>query len=323
MGRIVSPLLLSLLLLATALAGCADDGGGGTGTTGGGNEPPSVVVTETTGGIRGVVVDEAVVPIATATATIQSTGDSAQSDENGAFVFSGLEAGNYFVTVVHPLYDSVQQSVEVVAGVENPPVARFQLTRVISSDPYISQQQLRGYISCSANVLIPGVGGVLSEECGEGVGVPGVGRVGGNAENQAQLDFNVDSGLIKSLVVEAVWDPSLSVGTSGSGQSGGFNMGVYIGFSCDPVCSWDTQIDRKDGMSPMYLRNDDPEGFDGDTPLDTAGVTADTTFSTFTWASSDETGLLLEQEFEVFITSSYVLELPEGWSLVNGDPNPF
>lgn len=307
-GRILSPLLLTLLVCATALAGCAEDG---TKTDDlDGTEPPKVEVTGTTGGIRGVVVDEAVVPIAGATVTIDTTGESVETDVSGAFIFSGLEEGNYFLSASHPLYDTVQQNVAVVAGVEKPPVARFQLTRQISTDPYMATQQFNGYIFCSANIVI-----ALSEECGEGVGVPGMGRVGGNPDNRAQIDFNVDSDLVRSLIVESVWEPSLSVGGGGT-QSGGFNMGIYIDWSCEPVCSAaGGSVDRKDSVSPIYLRNDEA--------LVALAPTAETAFSTFTWAASDETGVLLEQPFEVFITSSYALPMPEGWSLVNGDSNPF
>lgn len=286
-----------------------------------GQEPPPVIATETTGGIRGVVVDGAIVPIAGASVSVIGTEMAATSDENGAFVFSGLDPGTYFVQATHPLYDTQQASTDVVAGVEEPKSLKIQLNRVINTEPYVAIAQFQGYISCSANIVI-----ALSEECGEGVGIPGsvagneipvVGgqRVGGNPSNKAQIDFNVDSHLVRSLVVETVWEPSLTVGGGGT-QSGGFNMGIYIDWSCLPVCNAaGGTVDRKNSVSPMYLRNDEK--------LVELAPDETTAFSTFTWAASDETGVLLEQAFEVFVTSSYALPLPEEWSFVAGDTNPY
>lgn len=306
MGRIF---WMTLFVTAT-LAGCAEDPGSAT------DDQPPVAVTDTTGGIRGVVVDSGIVPIADATVRLLSEDASTVTDEDGSFTFGELQPGTYFVQASHPFYDTQQSSVDVVAGEENPPVVKIQLNRLINAEPYMETQQFEGYIACSANIVI-----ALSEECGEGVGVPedvpvvGGQRVGGNPANNAQIDFFVDNDLVRSLIAEAVWEPSITVGGGGA-QSGGFNMGIYIDWSCLPVCNAaGGTVDRKDGVSPLYLRNDEA----------LAGLDVDetTAFSTFTWAASDETGVLLEQPFEVFITSSYALPLPEEWSFVAGDDNPF
>lgn len=298
-----------LSLSAVVLAGCAEDLPSETPDDV--PEPGKVEVTSTTGGIRGVVVDQSIVPVVGATVKVLNQELAQETDENGLFVFSGLEAGTYFVEASHPLYDTQQSSVDVTAGVEEPPALKIQLTRLISTEPYLTTQQQQGYITCSANIVI-----ALSEECGEGVGVDGFGRVGANPNNRAQIDFNVDSGLVRSLIVETVWEPSLSVGTGTGSQSGGFNMGIYIDWSCLPVCNAaGGTVDRKNGYSPLYLRNDEK--------LQSLETDETTMFSTFTWAASDETGVLLEQPFEVFITSSYALPLPEEWSFVAGSPNPF
>lgn len=294
-------------MLSVALAGCAEDAG--TPDEPDANEPPVVEATETTGGIRGVVVDTAILPIADADVLVTPGDLKTTSDENGNFVLSGLEPGTYFVVVSHPLYDTVQQSTEVVAGVAEPAAIKFRLTRLVNFDPYLSTQPFKGYITCSANLVF-----VLSEECGEGVGVSGQGRVGKNDNNKAQIDFQIESDQVKSLIAEAHWKPSTSVGAPGA-QSGGFNMGIYVDFSCLPVCDWSYSIDRKNSNSPMYLRNDERTA--------ELGPNEETLFSTFTWAASDETGVLLEQEFDVFVTASYGLPLPEEWSFINGDDNPF
>ena len=325
MGRTASPLLLSLLLFTTALAGCADDGGGGTGTTGG-EEPPTVVATETTGGIRGVVVDEAIVPVADAVVTIDSTGESVETDERGTFVFSGLQPGTYFVTATHPLYDTVQQNVVVEAGVEKPPAVRFQLTRLISETPYLTTMQFNGYIFCSANIV-----GAYSEECGEGVGVPRSScflvnhppscvanpvmpgeRLLKNPANAPGQEWYVDSPNVRNFVIEQVWEPSLEVSASGGGQ---FRTFYGINWVCDPFCGDDHRFGVAVDNSPLYAQVP-AESFDA------LNYTSETRFTTFTYAA-DNPGVILEQSYELFVTVSYFLPLEEGWSFLNGDARPF
>ncbi len=305
LGRFRNAGFLALVLIAVTLAGCADNASV---TSTEPDGPGEVTATATTGGIRGVVVDASIVPVPDATVTLKETGATTTTDDKGGFIFNDLQPGFYSMEATKQLYDKVQATTQVVAGVSNPDAVKIQITKLTDQEPAFSTTKYDGYIFCSANVVI-----ALSEECGEGVGIPGVGRVGGNPDNRAQVDFFLDGPNGQSLIVEAVWEPSLTLGAGG--QGGGFNMGIYTDFSCDPVCGWSHAVDRKNSKSPMYLRNDAnfaEKGFD-----------QDTAFSTFTWAASDETGVLLEQRFTVFVTQSYVLPMPEGWSFVNSDPAPF
>jgi hypothetical protein len=62
-------------------------------------------------------------------------------------------------------------------------------------------------------------------------------------------------------------------------------------------------------------------------------ITVDTAITVFTWANPDTvdpvTGdvplatVIQNQPYQVFVTKSYVLPMPEGWSFVNNDPDPF
>ncbi len=316
---------LSILLLAVSLAGCSDSAPPTQEVDPDG--PPEVEVTSTTGGIRGVVVDQAILTVADATVLVKETGDETITDANGVFLFSGLAAGTYTLEATKPLYDTVQATAIVEAGVKNPDAVKIQLTRLTNQNPYAPTFTYNGYLFCSINIVVPELTYLLSEECGEGVGVPGVGRVGGNPDNNAQIDFGIDSGLAVTMMAEVVWEPSLSVGPSGS-QSGAFNMGIYTDFVCDPGCGWSNQIDRKNGGSPLILRSDDGEspglGMSGDiASFPEAGFNEDTAFSTFTWASSEETGILIEQPFKMYQTTSYLLPLPEGWAFTNDDSDPW
>ncbi len=314
LARYRNPVFLALVLFTVTLAGCADSAPKSETELEG---PPEVEATSTTGGIRGIIVDQTITPIAGVTVVLKEAEKSVETGADGVFLFNGLEPGFYSLEASKPLYDSVQATTEVKAGVKTPDAVKIQLTRLTDQDPYINTEVYEGYIFCSANVVI-----ALSEECGEGVGVPGAGRIGGNPDNNAQIDFSIQSADAKTLIAEAVWEPSLSLAAGGS-QSGGFNMGIYTDFSCDPFCGWAQQVDRKNGVSPLYLRSNHEEGYGGDVDFLTAGFNEDTKFSTFTWAAADETGVLIEQPFTVYVTSSYLLELPVDWSFVNGDANPF
>ena len=293
-------------LLLVAFAGCAEEGtpaGGEEGT-----EPPEVQATSDTGGIRGVVVDQAIVPVAGATVRILNEDLSAETDANGLFTFSGLDPGTYFVQATHPFYDSQQSSVDVVAGEERPPAVKIQLTRLISQNPYMTTLSFSGYIFCSANVPVG-----YSEECGEGVGIPGSGqRIGKNPSNKPEQEWYVDSDLVATMIMEQVWEPSVQLSADNSGQ---FRTFVGVNWICDPFCGDDYRFGVAVGSSPLLFRADmaEHEGLEYDT---------ETRFTSFTYAA-DNPGVLLEQPYEEFVTISYVLPMPEDWSFVEGDANPF
>ena len=111
--------------------------------------------TETTGVIRGVVVDSAIVPIVGATITISTTGQSTATNEDGAFGFDGLEPGTYFFEVTKLGYAPVQQSADVEAGVAQPPVVRVQMLPDESFvDPYSEMFQYDGFYQCGTSVVV-------------------------------------------------------------------------------------------------------------------------------------------------------------------------
>jgi hypothetical protein len=242
------------------------------------------------------------------------------TDAGGLFAISGLQAGAYIVKASHPFYDEVQQTVDVVAGVADPPAVKLLLTRVVFENPYLQTLKYDGFIVCSANILV-----ALSEECGEGVGVPeeecfmgtcapvpviGGQRVGGQGNNQVQFDFTVGPGL-QTLIVEQVWEA-----TSEAGQE--FYSPIATEWSCDPVCGGNV-FSEMEGASPLYA------AVDSET-LASLNITPDQTLiSVFTWSSAqtNPVGVVLNQPYQVFVTSFHHLPAPEGWSFVAGSPNPF
>jgi hypothetical protein len=139
-------LALAVLLLAAGLAGCSGspkdkvpDG-------------PVLSVTPTTGGIRGLVVDQAVVPIQGARITI-SGGANATSGKDGTFNFTGLAPGDYLLQVGKPGYVAVQASATVEAGVPDPPIVKVLLQAISTAKPYVDYFKLEGFYDCSQAVF--------------------------------------------------------------------------------------------------------------------------------------------------------------------------
>lgn len=309
-----------MLALAVALAGCA--GTQGTDDCPECDEPDAVADT----GITGVVVDQAVVPVPDASVTLVPGNITTTTDGDGAFSFLDLSPGSYFVQVSKELFDPVQSQATVAAG--DVAKLRIQLPRAVFAEPYTTQMQLAGYLFCSSNT-----GGLIAEECGEGVGVPcgvpvlGCERIGGSPENIPEVRFFTDGGLIRTIQAEVVWDPTLTVGNGI--QEGGFTTILATHFVCDPVCRYEDSLDDKVGHSPIIMRTDD--GDQGgkyftapDVALADANITDETPVSVFVWTSDEDlAAVTFDQTFEVLVTLSYVLPLPEGFAVVDGDVPPF
>jgi hypothetical protein len=138
--------LVAIMVAAVALAGCSD--GKGPGDDGFGLDD-ELQATDTTGVIRGLVVDTAVVPIAGATIQVVGQNLNATSNEGGLFGFSGLTPGSYFLQVSHPLYETVQATAEVVAGVDKPAITKVQLIANPDAKPYYFPAEWSGFLGCT------------------------------------------------------------------------------------------------------------------------------------------------------------------------------
>lgn len=148
-----------LAVVALLLAGCAESSG----PTGDGDDfseelDQELQATATTGVIRGVVVDKAVVPVANVTVTIQGTGDQTQSNAQGAFGFTGLDPGTYFLSASKVGFNGTQTSVEVVAGIDRPDIVKMLIQADPTSTPYVAAAQHSGFLACGVAVVATSVG---------------------------------------------------------------------------------------------------------------------------------------------------------------------
>lgn len=163
-------IVLLVCLAILALPGCADDA-----AVDGRDESERAVdklglhATETTGVLRGFVVDEAIRPLVGAQVRLNDGERTAASNSDGAFGFDGLAPGGYFVTVSLPGYETVQQTVHVQAGIDDPPPVKVVLASVAAQAPYLESFSIEmfktfaspfiGLGSAFDNLVQPGMSG--------------------------------------------------------------------------------------------------------------------------------------------------------------------
>ncbi|MGB1586617.1 MAG: carboxypeptidase-like regulatory domain-containing protein [Thermoplasmatota archaeon] len=148
---------LVVLLLAASLAGCAEETGPQEESDDTAFEGLEGRVTEDTGLIRGLVLDDAIVPVAGATVTLQGEGRTAETTEEGAFLFDDLAPGTYFMTVEKLGYNTTQTSANVEAGVERPDIIKVKLIQDKANQPFVEAAQFDGFIMCSGRGIVIGL----------------------------------------------------------------------------------------------------------------------------------------------------------------------
>ena len=149
------PLPVVAILAASLLAGCTDGGPSADPA----DDPSAfddVQVSDTTGAIRGIVYDATITPLPGALVQVTG-GPNATTDDQGAFVFSNLQPGDYFLTVTKAGYLATQQSVGVVAGQLEPPVTKVQLLVDAAQQPFVELYQWTGFLQCGANLIVRSV----------------------------------------------------------------------------------------------------------------------------------------------------------------------
>ncbi len=150
-------------LILTSLAGCAD-----TGPT---QEEPEIFqevkTTSDKGVIRGIVVNENIVPVEGASVLVMPGDMKATTDKDGAFVMTDVEPGVYFLTAKAADHGTTQTSVEVKAGVEKPDIVRMMIAYV--PPPVPMWQELTYKFSTAGSGWVGGVGGIVFfDPTGEG-----------------------------------------------------------------------------------------------------------------------------------------------------------
>jgi hypothetical protein len=328
----VRPLLAALTVVLFALAGCSGDAGGNRATPTDDFSDLDVKVTATTGAIVGVVVDEAIRPVADAKVTLQgaAAGDQTKTtDAQGRFAFGNLEPGTYFLKVTSLLHSPAQTSAEAVAGVENPPVVRIQLERLFAQNPYSELLKFDGFLACAyaigvSSTCVNDYTRIVGERCTSPPAPPActsqcaggclrdynLSEAGGNIREYVS---SVGPGW-QSIIFEETWTP-----TSEAGKNLGFTVSY---FGRPNAGHW---FGSTNGPNPIRLQLDvgvehGSASYAGDEP---AIIPPEGYDEIFTFFGAGSGSVVINQKFEAFQTSFYYGIPPEGWSFVNGDPMPF
>jgi hypothetical protein len=309
------------LTLVVLLSGCSGGAGNDDVPTAADDfDDLGVAATATKGVLLGVVVDEAIRPLKGAAVSLglPSGAVDRTTDQDGRFAFGDLEPGTYLVQVSLLQYNSVQSSFEVVANEADPPVHRVQLTRLFAQDPYMEQIKFEGFIACA---YAYGVSSTCVNDYTRLAGaVPGcqggclrdynVSEQGGN---HREFVTAIGPGW-QTLVMEMVWDPSLSAPAS----KGTLGMTLSF-FERTSTGHWYGSVD---GPSPLRMQMD--VGVEGpDQSEEPALIPPEGHPSLFMLFGAGDEDVAVNQGFQFFQTNFYYAVPPEGWSFVNGDPIPF
>ncbi|MHB1261457.1 MAG: carboxypeptidase-like regulatory domain-containing protein [Thermoplasmatota archaeon] len=206
--------LVALLLVSSVLAGCSS------------KDPVAEPVadfedlgleaTATTGVIRGIVVDDAIRPLANASIVLSGSGAerTTASTETGAFGFEGLEPGTYFLAAQKLGYFGSQTSAEVVAGITEPPIVKLQLAIDAARTPFAVLHKWDGFLECGLSVIA----------------LCAAANTGGNVTNDNFAAVMVIDGVPQLIQSEVLWDTTTAASdelwlwhSNGAKPDGAFN----------------------------------------------------------------------------------------------------
>ena len=278
--------VVALALVATTLAGCSEpEAAAG---------PPALELAEvdnsvTRGSISGVVVDEAIRPIAGVNLTLLGPQLTVASNEGGQFIFEDLDPGLYTVSAAPltaadgRLFLGIQTTAEVVAG--QTAKVRMVLPPDPTPQPYHTIYKWDAYDEVNAGIVDGGyeivrtgfANDTLPPLC-----------------DQCAFFFHPE-GPAHTFLFEAVWEESIEDPTDGETS--------YYWVLEDVEGEADYSDDYC--TSPCYV------------PIDATPYANVTTLSISVYP--DEDWVAYQQRWQMFMTVWYLAPPPEGWSVVAGD----
>lgn len=289
------PLVLVLMSVAS-LAGCADADAPRSDGEGDGFEEFETTVTEDTGIIRGVVVTPAIAPVEGAKVTVEQTGQEVRTNADGAFVVGGLDPGTYFLKADAVGFKPVQTSVEVVAGVEKPPVVKVLLDFDPAGIPYYTAIQWDSYIECSTSV----------------VAACAVLAMLGVSDDDFDNIWDLEPGMDR-LQTEMVWESTQPAGanmyyTHRYGTLEDYDQGFYSG-----------GFNSTEGPSPLLQVTHGEQADEVE-----LGVEEEFQVAIFSGAADNVPvlGVTLSQELTIFMHIFYGYEPPDGWRFTSDGAPP-
>ncbi len=316
-----------LLFVGLALAGCAEA------PVQQGHEEASfddVEVEDTkegNGAILGVVVDQTIAPVAGVNVKLMLPGADPivkTSDEIGRFAFGDVPPGVHILEASKDFYDPIQFTANVEPGVLKPEPVRVQITAHYVGDPFTVSIVQEGFFQCSQARMPPYL--YSSSSCHDTNIVDGSDH-GITLAQERDFHADVAEGWT-TMVYEQTWKPSFA----GSSERMGVVFSTY-----KPERNTNHWFANHEGDQPLRLEfkvgeihSSAQEGSGPSGPIPADGM-KDMSYFISVRPPSDAVcviwcvppGLALEQEFTTYLTQFYYGAPPEGWSLVNGDEDPF
>jgi len=275
-----SLLAVASLLLGTVLAGCAGkaaDDAAADGSTFLAAAPTAAG----RGAISGVVVDEAIRPIAGANVTLGGQLATVRTDANGRFAFDDVAPGFMTLQAKATGYFAIHAPADVKAG-ETAKV-RIQLLADRSPVPYHTTLKFKGFMQ-----LWGGIGQFVVDLAYTSFVDPN-----GTALCQCYFYFTPDSNLT-GLVYEAVWTEATPRPT------GAEDKAYYYGVEQDTSNMIETDYCTSPCRSDISLADYKP-------------------VLTRAFLQGPDLYVSVNQDFELYISLFYRAPQPKGWSFVNGD----
>ncbi len=270
-----------MVTLIILLAGCAGTREGTSeGAKGNSSDAAHPAVSTSTGAIAGVVVDEAIRPLANVSVSLEAAELVALTDAAGLFAFEGLAPGSYVLTANATAgFLAAQTTVAVQAG----KVAKTRIVLPTDPTPRPHHTTLSfdgfeeagdGHFSWTVDYVQALINQSLVRTC--------------------TCYFVIEpEGPVETFVIEAVWQDSIP---SPAGPTD-----YYWG------------IDTGDAMNAESGHFASP----GRTAV--AGEAYDNAAHIGVGVYTTEEWVTFQQKFEVFVTLFYLTAAPDGWSFVAGD----
>ena len=310
-----------LLVAAVLLSGCGDPSDRGSpGPDAAEADGLDLRATKDTGLLRGLVIDEAIRPMAGANVTLQVGGvqKTAQTTASGLFGFDGLVPGSYVVQAERRGFVAAQATATVLAGEEEPPFVKLFLRHdPLYRTPYVEALRIAGYIECTGSpVALCGIPNNYRPTACEAH--PAL--CYDNVTADSTLFWMEFEGNVSFLQAELVW-------TASSSLSEQLNWNKVAGEGCAGVVGMNNGTH---GPSPLVAPMVAPEVRQpgGDPCVLYVGVGA---------GPPDEAtclpvplpllntvcgGVAVQQAFDVFVHAFYGYLPPTGWTFTGSGPAP-
>lgn len=300
----VPPVAVAALLFI-ALAGCAQDEPAGAAVA---DEPADGMVR-----LAGVVVDEAIRPVAGARVELDGT-TNATTDADGGFAFD-VAPGAHVVRATKRGYADAVAQVDVRLGDERG-VVKLALLTDVSSIPYAETYSIDGYVECGT------YSGSYFAACGTGnvgffIVCAQVNVCLGNVTGDRYIVIHWFDKTPTFLATETVWT---------STQTFGDVLSVWLGSADREQLTFQpgntpSVWNRSDGPSPLFVTV-------GSEDLVESGIGEDSWFLAQVFAGDEPTvpvelGLTVQQRFSMYLTLFYGYEPPADWRFsASGAPPP-